>query len=204
MSAPTATPDGSGNDARRFSGRRVRRLTVTLVLGSVVAMAPHLRAKDEAASKSGPLAAALSKQLGAEKVQYIAARDPGEEGRWVAAMHLAGVQISVISAKYAAPELLREKMLSSKYQDIYVDLSSASERASRVMIDDLQGNGIVRSKPKNPPFDVYEAGGKKVTFDFDWRKQKITQEEFFKTLETADDHYARLLGLLMDEAKKPK
>jgi hypothetical protein len=165
---------------------------------------PSLGAKDDLPSKSGPLALALSKQLGDAKLQYIAARDPGEEGRYVAAMHLAGVQISVISAKYAAPELLREKLITSKYQDIYVDLSSASDRASRVLIDDLKGNGITRSKPKAPPFDVYEAGGKKVTFDFEWRKQKLTEEEFFKALETADEQYARLLSLLIDEAKKPK
>jgi hypothetical protein len=200
MSAPTVMPD------RRTPARRrvLRRWTLPIAMVTTVAVGPPAAAKDDTPSKSGPLAAALSKQLGADKMQYIAARDPNEEGRWVAAMHLAGVQISVISAKYAAPELLREKLLTSKYQDIYVDLSSASDRASRVIIDDLQGNGLARSKPKNPPFDAYEAAGKKVTFDFDWRKQKITQEEFFKTLEAADDQYARILGLLMDEAKKPK
>jgi hypothetical protein len=173
-------------------------------LAATLALEPVLSAKDEAPSKSGPLALALSKDLEARKLQYIAAPDPGEEGRYVAAMHMAGVQISVISAKYAAPALIREKLLSNKYQDIYVDLSSASERSSRILIDDLKGDGILRTKPKNPPFDFYETAGKKVIFDSDWRKQKLTQDEYTKALESADELYARLLGLLAEEAKKTK
>ena len=161
-------------------------------------------AKDEVPSKSAPAAAALSKQLEAAKLQYIAARDPSEEGRYVAAMHFAGLQILVISAKYAAPALLNEKLISSKYQDIYVDLSSASERASRIIIEDLRANGIARSKQKDQPPDVYEAAGKKIVFDFDWRKQKLTEEEYFKTLETADAQYTRILGLLLEQAKQAK
>jgi hypothetical protein len=174
------------------------------VLAFGLSTEPPLAAKDEVPSKSAPLAASLSKDLEARKLQYIAAPDPSEPGRYVAAMHMAGVQISVISAKYSAPELIREKLITNKYQDIYVDLSSASERASRIIIDDLKGDGIIRSKPKNPPFDFYESAGKKVVFDFDWRKQKLTQEEYGKALEAADELYARLLGLLAEEAKKAK
>jgi hypothetical protein len=212
MTVTTASPDDTGNPNRNASiARRSRRSapmrSTTLLLAALatsLAVEPRVSAKDEIPSKSGPLALALSKQLADAKLDYIAASDPGEPGRWVAAMHMAGVQISLISAKYSVPELLREKMVSHKYQDIYVDLSSASDRASRVIIDDLKGNGLARVKPKAPPFDVYESGGKKTTFDFEWRKQKLTEEEFFKTLETADEQYARLLGLLLDEAKKPK
>jgi len=174
------------------------------VVGAASLVGVRSWAKDEVPSKSAPLAQALSKQLDQSKLQYIAARDPSEEGRYVAAMHLAGVQIFVISAKYAAPELLREKLITGKYQDIYVDLTSASERASRVMIEDLKGNGLTRTKAKEPPFDVYETGGKRIVFDFDWRKQKLTEEEFYKTLETADTLYARILELLLAEAKKSK
>jgi hypothetical protein len=178
-----------------------------VAVGALAAIAlaeEHVRGKDDVPSKSAPLAQALSKQLDHAKLQYIAARDPSEDGRYVAAMHLAGVQIYVISAKYAAPELLREKLITGKYQDIYVDLTSASDRASRVGIEDLKANGLIRSKPKEPPFDVYEAAGKRIVFDFEWRKQKLSEEEFLKALETADELYSRLLGLLLEEAKKPK
>ena len=41
-------------------------------------------------------------------------------------------------------------------------------------------------------------------FDYDWRKQKLTQEDYLKTLETADELYSRVLGLLLNEAKKPR
>ena len=41
-------------------------------------------------------------------------------------------------------------------------------------------------------------------FDFDWRKQKLTQAEYFTTLEQADAQYARMLDLLLAEAQKPR
>ena len=47
------------------------------------------------------------------------------------------------------------------------------------------------------------ASGKRIVFDFDWRKQKLTQEEYFAALTAADDQYTRMLGLLLAEAKKP-
>ena len=72
-------------------------------------------------------------------------------------MHMAAVQIYVISAKYSAPELLREKLITGKYQEIYVDLTSASERTSRISIEDLRANGLARARQKDPPFDVYES-----------------------------------------------
>jgi hypothetical protein len=37
----------------------------------------------------------------------------------------------------------------------------------------------------------------------DWRKQKLTQAEYFSTLEAADAQYARMLELLIAEAQKP-
>src|SRR4029453_3000703 len=107
-------------------------------------------------------------------------------------------------AKYSAPELLREKLLTGKYQEIYVDLTSASERTSRISIEDLRANGLARVRQKEPPFDVYETGGKRVVFDYDWRKQKLTQEDYLKALDSADELYSRVLNLLLNEAKKPR
>lgn len=224
MTVPPTTLERTKSDrlppvvdrAAMMRHRRGRRVAVLLAVVGAAAVVQPARAKDEVPSKSAPGVAALSKQLDQAKPQsdamkprYIAARDPGEEGRYVAAMYIPGVQILVISAKYATPVLLNEKLISAKYEDIYVDLSSASERASRVFIEDLKANGILRSKPKAPPFDVYEVGGRKVTFDFDWRRQKgtgdraLTEDEYLKALETADELYTRLLALLLEQAKKP-
>jgi hypothetical protein len=166
-------------------------------LGAVVA------AEEVRTSKSAAHAAALIQKLEQAKLQYIATKDPSDPGRFVAAMHLPGAQLMIVSARYASPALLNEKVLLGKFQDAYIDLNSASELASRVIVEDLRADGFVMTKKKDTVRDSFETGGKRVVFDFDWRKQKLTQEEYFSTLEKADAQYARMLELLIAELSKP-
>jgi hypothetical protein len=191
-------------DAQRKTGActRGRRLVSTLVTAACLPVFTAAAAPEEA-SKSAPVAQALCKHLEQAKLQYIAARDPSDPSRYVAAMHFPGLQLMVVSAKYAAPSLLNEKIIQRKYQDAYIDLNSASERATRIIFEDLKANGMARTKVKDQPPDAYEVQGKRVVFDFDWRKQKITEDDYFKALTRADDEYARVLTLLLEEAKKP-
>jgi hypothetical protein len=159
-------------------------------------------AEEVKASKSATQAAALTKQLEQAKLQYIATKDPNDPGRFVAAMHLPGAQLMLVSAKYSSPALLNEKVLLGKFQDAYMDLNSASDIGSRVIVEDLRADGFRLQKNKDTVRDSYESGGKRVVFDFDWRKQKLTQEEYFSTLEQADAQYARMLELLIAELQK--
>jgi hypothetical protein len=181
--------------------RRTAALTVLAALGAFTAGVTAEQAKP---SKSSAHAVALSKQLEQAKLQYIATKDPTEPGRFVAAMHLPGSQLMIVSARYASPALLNEKVLLGKFQDAYIDLNSASDLASRVIVEDLRADGFTLTKNKDTVRDSYESGGKRVVFDFDWRKQKLSQEEYFSTLEAADTQYARLLELLLAEAQKPR
>lgn len=184
---------------------RVRRtISGTLLAAAVAALLPAVPAAEEAKpSKSAVSAAALTKRLQAANLQYIATKDPTEPGRFVAAMHLPGAQLMIVSAKYASPALLNEKVLLGKFQDAYIDLNSASELASRVIVEDLRADGFTLTKTKDTTRDSFESGGKRVVFDFDWKKQKLTQAEYFSTLEQADAQYARMLELLLAEASKP-
>jgi len=153
-------------------------------------------------SKSAAIAKELSQRLDQAKLQHIAARDPDDPTRFVAAMYFPGMQIVAVSGKYSVPVLLNEKLIARKYQDIYIDLSSASERASRITIEDLRCDGLPSERKKDVPADKWEEGSALVVFDFDWKKQKLTEKDFYDKLATADAAYARLLGLLLAEAKK--
>jgi hypothetical protein len=177
-------------------------LTVLVALGAFTG--GTLAAGQGKTSKSASHAAALTKQLEQSKLQYIATKDPTDPGRFVAAMHLPGSQLMIVSAKYASPALLNEKVLLGKFQDAYIDLNSASELATRVIVEDLRGDGLTLTKNKDTVRDSFEANGKRVIFDFDWRKQKLSQEEYFSALEAADAQYARMLELLLVEAQKPR
>jgi hypothetical protein len=175
------------------------------VLATVLGVAGAASAAEDAkASKSSAQAAALAKQLAVAKLQYIATKDPTDPGRFVAAMHVPGSQLMIVSARYGAPALLNEKVLLGKFQDAYIDLNSASEAATRVIVEDLRADGFALTKRKDMLRDSFEANGKRVVFDFDWRKQKLSQEEYFSTLEAADTQYARMLELLIAEASKPR
>jgi hypothetical protein len=169
-----------------------------------VAVAAPARAENAKSSKSSVQAAALAKRLAEAKLQYIATKDPTDPGRFVAAMHLPGSQLMIVSARYGAPALLNEKVLLGKFQDAYIDLNSASEAATRIIVEDLRADGFALSKGKDTLRDSFESNGKRVVFDFDWRKQKLTEAEYFSTLEAADTQYARMLELLIAEAQKAR
>src|SRR5262245_19579999 len=93
-------------ELRRDSGRVARRIGAALAAG-VLATAGAAAAPDDG-SKSATAALALCKQLEQAKLQYVAARDPKDPARYVAAMHFPGQQLMVVSAKYGAPALLNE------------------------------------------------------------------------------------------------
>jgi hypothetical protein len=185
---------------------RVRRMAMGTIWAATlaVAVAAPARAENAKPSKSSVQAAALAKQLAQAKLQYIATKDPTDPGRFVAAMHLPGAQLMIVSARYGAPALLNEKVLLGKFQDAYIDLNSASEAATRIIVEDLRADGFALSKGKDTLRDSFESNGKRVVFDFDWRKQKLTEAEYFSTLEAADTQYARMLELLIAEAQKPR
>jgi hypothetical protein len=185
-------------DVRRTAQGRMLATAVGILL------AAPLAAGQAKTSKSAAQAAALTKQLEQVKLQYIATKDPSDPGRFVAAMHLPGQQLMIVSAKYASPALLNEKVLLGKFQDAYVDLNSASEAATRVIVEDLRADGFPMAKNKDTVRDSFESSGKRVIFDFDWRKQKLSQAEYFTTLEQADAQYARMLELLLAEAQKAR
>jgi hypothetical protein len=178
--------------------------TVLAALGVAAAASAASAAEDGKASKSSVQAAALARQLAQAKLQYIATKDPSDPGRFVAAMHVPGSQLMIVSAKYGAPALLNEKVLLGKFQDAYIDLNSASDAATRVIVEDLRADGFALTKSKDTLRDSFEANGKRVIFDFDWRKQKLSQAEYFSALEAADAQYARMLELLIAEASKPR
>src|SRR5207244_230814 len=92
-------------------------------------------------SKSIALAKQLSTALDAAKVDVIAAKDPSKPDVFVAALYFAGAQLLVVSAQYAAPVLLEEKIAKKDYREVYLDLSSASMPATRVFVEDPGANG---------------------------------------------------------------
>jgi hypothetical protein len=154
-------------------------------------------------SKSAALAKELSTALDAAKLESIAAKDPASPDQFVGALYFSGVQLLVVSAKYAAPAAMGDQIAKKNFREVYLDLSSASVPGSKVFVSDLGANGLIAKPEDNQPFDTYEAAdGKRTAFDGDWKGQQLSEDDYMKAFAAADTAYSEMLKALIAEAKK--
>ena len=176
--------------------RAVSRALVALVLWSTAAAASAQE------SKSAPLAKQLVAALEAGKLDTIAAADPSSPDLFVAALYMPGLQLLVVSAKYSAPQLMTERLGKKEFRDIYIDLNSASIPESKTLIEDAAADGLRPRRHDKDAFDSIDVGGKRTLFDGDWKKQKMSEQDYLKAFSAADEHYAEALAALLAQLKK--
>jgi hypothetical protein len=174
------------------------RLTMAaaVVLLSTIAGDPVLAQN----SKSAAVAKELCQSLDAAKLDAIAAADPSDPSTFVAALYFQGSQLLVVSAKYSAPVLLTEKIKNKDYRDIYIDLSSASVAGSKNFVIDTGADGISQKTGDSGP-DNWEKGTHQVAFDGDWKKAKLSEDQYMKAYSEADEQYTKMLLLLLAQVK---
>ena len=171
----------------------------SLVAFVILSLAVVASAQD---SKSAPLAKQLAAALDAAKLDSIAAKDPSAPDLFVAALYFPGTQLLVVSAKYSVPQLLNERVTKREYRDVYLDLNGASVADTKVFIEDPGADGLKVKHEDNTAFDSVEMGGKRTMFDGDWKKQKLSEQDYLKAFSTADERYAQILAALLAQAKK--
>jgi hypothetical protein len=71
-----------------------------------------------------------------------------------------------------------------------------------MFVEDLGANGLRAKREDGQPQDSVDAGGRQTTFDGDWRRQKMSQDEYMKAFAAADESYARMLTALVEQLKK--
>jgi hypothetical protein len=152
-------------------------------------------------SKSAALTKELTSALDAAKLEAIAAKDPSAPDVFIGALYFPGVQLLVVSAQYSAPQAMTEQLAKKNYRDVYLDLFSASVAGTKVTVTDLGANGLVAEPERNEPFDTYDAG-KPLSFDGDWDRQKISEDEYKKAFAAADEKYNQILAALLAQVKK--
>lgn len=69
-------------------------------------------------------------------------------------------------------------------------------------MSDLGADGLKPRRRENEPFDTAEVRGKTTTFDGDWNKAKLSEQEYMKAFAEADEEYAKMLRALIDHLKK--
>jgi hypothetical protein len=153
-------------------------------------------------SKSAPLAKQLAAALDAAKLDSIAAKDPSAPDIFFAALYFPGVQLLVVAGKYSVPQLLTERLVKKEYRDTYLDLNGASVPATKLFLEDPGADGVKAKREENQPFDSYEADGKRLMFDGDWKKQKVSEQDYMKAFSAADERYTQILMALIAQLKK--
>ena len=175
-----------------------RALAVAGAAAMLSSIAGPVRAQD---SKSAALVKELTQLLDAKKLDAIAAPDPANLGTYVAALYFPGSQLLVVLAKYAAPQLLNEKIAKKDYREVYIDLSSASIAGSKLFVMDANADGLLPKPGDDQAFDSAERGGSQFTFDGSWKKAKMTEAEYLKAFGDIDAAYAKALQLLIGQLK---
>lgn len=160
------------------------------------------------AARQTPQSPALAKELVAEltkkKQDCVLAKDPEVAGQYIAALHLPGLQMLVVSAKFADPAGMEFRMFSGDCMGGYADLNAAVGGADRIVINDLGADGLVAVPKKDSPRDGISRGGKELKLDGDpkaLKASKTTPEEFLKTFNDAEQTYATYLRLLIARLK---
>ena len=153
-------------------------------------------------SKSAPLARQLAAALDAAKLDSIAAKDPSNPDVYIGALYMPGFELLTVAAKYSAPVLLDTRLSKAEYRDVYLDVSSASVPGTKMFVEDLGIDGIKARRENGQPFDTVETTGKRVAFDSDWDKQKLSEADYMKAFAAADERYAQMLTALLAQLKK--
>ncbi len=181
---------------KTLAARILRSVAGAALLASVIATPSEAQE-----SKSAALVKELTNILQQRKLDSIAARQPGAADQFVAALYFPG-QLLLVSARTISPAVLNEKLVRREFRDVYIDLNSASIPESRVMIADGGADGLRPRREPNQPFDTRDAAGKSVTFDGNWREDRMSEKDYMSIFTEADELYVAALTALVNELKK--
>jgi hypothetical protein len=150
-------------------------------------------------SASGDKVATVTQLLNEQKLDAIAAQDPERPDRFVAALYYPGAQLLAISAVHPAPEVMRDRIANRQYRDVYMDLQGPATRDGRLFVIDLGANGL-HDRPQNDGFDItYRSGAEQVSFDGEWKAQKLSREQYDERFKGDDERYTQMLEALARE-----
>lgn len=172
----------------------LRTCVVVLLLCAAPAAAPPERTVRSAA---------LAQQLGAalleHKLEAVAARDPEGADRFVAALFFPGSQLLVISASYASPSSLDEKLAQKNYREVYLDLGTTQFADTSLFFQDMKADGLCDDR--NQTADMLYEGRASTVFDGDWKRHSPSEQAYEHRFAEMDDRYSRLLELLLTQLR---
>jgi hypothetical protein len=146
--------------------------------------------------RSSELVKQLTSTLAARGLEAVAAQDPHEPDRFIAAHLFPGPQLLIVSARHTTPSLLSQRLAHKQYRDIYLDLSIVTHSTGSWFLQDMQADGLCSSREQMADL-LYEGTTSPRMFDADWKKHGLSGTEYERMLSEADQRYSRLLDILI-------
>ncbi|CAN5844714.1 hypothetical protein BH24ACI5_BH24ACI5_11360 [soil metagenome] len=169
-----------------------------VAIALAAALTSSILAAPQQESKSGPLAKQLVQLLDASKIDSIAAADPS--GGFVAALYIPGTQLLVVSGRFQTPDFGNYRLERKEYRELYMDLMGSALPGSRMVASDVHCDGFTSKPQRDDPADTWERDNKTQAFEGS-RKAKLSDDVYEKVYADADAEYARILELLLAQAK---
>jgi hypothetical protein len=172
------------------------------IVGLLALAAPSLGQE----SRSAKVAAELRQALSEQKLTMVAAQVPNQTDTFVAASYVPRVGLLLISARSSSPAFLADCVRRRAYKDAYSFLHGTSLPDGKFFVQDAGADGLRASRrDTDTTVDVtWQNVTKRVVFDGDPAKQRMTEAEYRAAFEAQDARYARLLTILVEELKRPK
>ena len=148
-------------------------------------------------TKSAELVKQLVSAMAVRQLDAIAAVDPEDPGRFVAALAFPEVQLLAVSSRHRAADYIALQIGKKQFREVY-GLLQEGPASTRLVIHDMGCDGIV---PGGVDI-LYEGAQEKTLFDGKWADQALTEAAYFEKQRNADERYSRVLTILLDAVKK--
>ena len=148
-------------------------------------------------TKSAQLVKQLVSAMNARQLDAIAAPDPDEPGRFVAALAFPEVQLLAVSSRHRAADYLTLQIGKKQFREVYVMLQEGTA-STRFVVHDMGCDGIVAAGS----VDVIYDGAETTMLDGKWADQSMTEAAYMTKQADADQKYARILTILLEAVKK--
>ena len=131
----------------------------------------------------GDVVKELTSAMTQQHLEAIAAADPSQPGRYIAALLIPGTQLLVVAAQYPNSVELEGLISRQAYRDVYSALHQPSTMTTRLFFLDAGCDGL---QVGDDTVDVvYEKGTSEIIFDGDWKKAKVSQSEYHQRIRDA-------------------
>jgi hypothetical protein len=137
--------------------------------------------------------------MAARQLDAIAAADPAEPGRFIAAIVFPDVQMLLVSSRHESADYLAHQIAQRQFRDVYSALHGGPA-AGRHFFHDMGCDGLLAAAEDA---DIhYEGADRQTIFDGNWEAQSLTEAAYAERHKAADERYSRALTVLLEAVKR--